>query len=637
VRLAGVAALGVALASGGCTTPFDDDTERALQRSVVDAVRRELRDPLGQPADQITTRRGSIEDLHIPPERFFAEELARMAGPDSYDPSDPRVAPLGLDLLGGHPRTVMVSLERAMRSAVSNNLEFQFASLAPAIAQAQVTQAEAAFDWVLFASVERSWLNDQNLSTGALLSRNAREVIASRAGVRRALGNGAAFSIQQDITYTRVRQNGTSPRGSQSTSLNWSFQYDQPLMRDFGSDVAQSQVRLARNAERSQIAQLEGRLIELTAQVERTYWQLWQAYHDVMILQRLVERGETIATKMEARGFGVNPANIANARSRVIEREANVLRAQNALHTLSDTLKRLMNDPSLPVGSEILILPVDRPIDEPITYNLGEALFTAIERRPEVAQSILSIDDTSIRQLVAANQRMPQLDLRLQARSNALERGTGDAFETAADTTFPSYVAGLFFEQPIGNRDAEAVYARRRLERSQAIISYQNTIQAITNEVKTALRNVGTNYQLIIKTHLARVAASEVLRSLTLQGELIQDVSPERLDLELGRQEALAQAERAEIESLVAYNVAVAEWFAAQGTALDRNRIEFLVPDVAESLHWPYMPTETAGYAREWWQRHTADWDDDGQDQGSPTPAEPTTPTDPAVPPPTGP
>jgi len=518
-----------------------------------------------------------------------------------------------------------------MRSAVANNLELQFAALGPAVAQAQITQAEAAFDWVLFANIERSWLDDQNLSGTATISRSAREIVNSRAGLRRQLGNGAAFSIQQDISYTRVRQNGTIARGSQNTSLNWSFQYDQPLMRDFGSDVALAPLRLARNAERNQIALLERQLLQLTRDVEATYWQLWQAYHDVMILQRLVDRGEEISRKMEARDFGVNPANIANARARVIERQANVIRAQNTLRRTSDRLKTLMNDPAIPTGSEILILPVDRPVDEAITYNLGEALFTAIERRPEVAQSVLSIDDTGVRQLVANNQRRPQLDLRLQARLNGLEDTTRQAYERVAEGDFGSWVIGFFYEQPLGNRDAEAVLRRRRLERSQAVISYQNTIQAVTSEVKTALDNVGTNYQLIIRTRLARIAASEVLRSLRLQSELITDVSPERLDLELGRQEALANSERDEIATLVSYNISIAEWYAAQGTALERNRIKFVVPGVDESPHWPYLPGETSDYAKDWWARHSQSWSESGSDQAGAASPDAPAPTQPAV------
>ncbi|MCA9289196.1 MAG: TolC family protein [Phycisphaerales bacterium] len=577
-----------------------DTRDDTLRRAVVDSVRRELADAQAAPQTLQTTRTGSLEDTGI--ERRFWDELNRMAGPEAYDTNSPDQLPLGLDLLGQSPRTVVVSLERAVQAAVRNNLEVQFASLAPAIAQSQVVQAEAAFDWVFSASVERSFLDDQLFTPGDNISRSEREVIATRAGLRRTLTSGGAFSVQQDLTYNRIRQNGTTPAGSQNTPINWSFQYDQPLMRGFGADVTLAQVRLARNAERNQIASLESQMLGLVTEVERTYWQLWQAYYDILILERLRERGQASSERMAAVIFRANPANIANARARVAEREANLLRAQNVLRRTSDALKVLMNDPAIPVGSELLIVPVDRPIDAPIEYNLGESLFTAIESRPEVAQSILSLDDTAIRLLVAANGRLPDLDLRMQARLNALEREAVDSYEIIGRGEFPSWVVGLFFEQAIGNRAAEAEFARRRLERSQAVISYQNTVQAIVGEVKTALDNVGTNYQLIIKTRIARFAAAEVLRALEVQRETNADITPERLDLELTRQEALANAERQEIASLVDYNVAIAEWAAAQGTALERNRIDFDAPSVAESRHWPYPPTESGESFRRWWQ-----------------------------------
>ncbi|MEZ6233043.1 MAG: TolC family protein [Phycisphaerales bacterium] len=592
-------ALALALAAGGCTTRVLDTRDDTLRRAVVDSVRRELADAQSAPQTLQTTRTGSLEDTGI--ERRFWDELNRMAGPEAYDTNDPDQLPLGLDLLGQSPRTVVVSLERAVQAAVRNNLEVQFASLAPAIAQTQVVQAEAAFDWVFSASVERSFLDDQLFTAGSNISRSEREVIATRAGLTRNLTSGGAFSIQQDLTYNRVRQNGTTPAGSQTTPINWSFQYDQPLMRGFGADVTLAQVRLARNAERNQIASLESQMLGLVTEVERTYWQLWQAYYDILILQRLLERGEETAERMAAVIFRANPANVANARARVAEREANLLRSQNVLRRTSDRLKVLMNDPSIPVGSELLIVPIDRPIDAPIEYNLGESFFTAIESRPEVAQSILSLDDTAIRLLVAANGRLPDLDLRMQARLNALERQASDSYEQIGRGEFPSWVFGLFFEQAIGNRAAEAEFTRRRLERSQAVISYQNTVQAIVSEVKTALDNVGTNYQLIIKTRIARFAAAEVLRALQVQRETNADITPERLDLELTRQEALANAERQEIASLVDYNVAIAEWAAAQGTALERNRIDFDAPSVAESRHWPYPPTESGESFRRWW------------------------------------
>ena len=47
--------------------------------------------------------------------------------------------------------------------------------------------------------------------------------------------------------------------------------------------------------------------------------------------------------------------------------------------------------------------------------------------------------------------------------------------------------------------------------------------------------------------------------------------------------ERLAQAERDEVAALTDYNISIAELHAALGTALERNKIDFKVPEVDES------------------------------------------------------
>ena len=64
------------------------------------------------------------------------------------------------------------------------------------------------------------------------------------------------------------------------------------------ADVTLAQIRLARNAERNQIASLESQMLGLVTEVERTYWQLWQAYYDILILERLRERGQASSERM---------------------------------------------------------------------------------------------------------------------------------------------------------------------------------------------------------------------------------------------------------------------------------------------------------------------------------------------------
>ncbi len=65
-----------------------------------------------------------------------------------------------------------------------------------------------------------------------------------------------------------------------------------------------------------------------------------------------------------------------------------------------------------------------------------------------------------------------------------------------------------------------------------------------------------------------------------MQEQTIQSLTPDFLDLKFRRQESLAQAEAAEQQALTDYNISLAEYEAATGTALERSGIIFDVPDV---------------------------------------------------------
>jgi len=103
-------------------------------------------------------------------------------------------------------------------------------------------------------------------------------------------------------------------------------------------------------------------------------------------------------------------------------------------------------------------------------------------------------------------------------------------------------------------------------------------------EVKSALDRVVLNYQLIDQTKTSRIAAANVLRVLVVEKEIGPGFTVERLDLELSRQEGLAQAERDEVQAMTDYNSALADLFQAMGTTLERNNVQFVVPTTDEAL-----------------------------------------------------
>ncbi|MEM1183843.1 MAG: TolC family protein [Planctomycetota bacterium] len=593
---AGVGGVLAVIISAGCSSAIRDDAESDLRASVTAALQRELREAAEHPGSLELRRDGDVASLEIRPEHL--EEIDELYNPSKYfevieNGTPDRAAQvsglLAADLLGLDARTAPVGLRSAIELAVGRNLSVQEASFGPPIGQTNIVTAEAAFDAVFFNDFQ--WADTDTPTTSPVIglgsparATNAQQSVTNSTGIRRALTTGGQFSAEQRISYTDVRASSFGGVGTPNpaSSADFVFGINQPILQGFGPDVALSEVRLSRNAERASIADLRSQLINTVTDTERAYWELVRTFRELLIIGRLLERGQQVRDEIKARRvLDAVQAQVADAVSAVESRRAELLRAQRAVRRASDALKLLINDPRFPVGSETILLPLDPALDQPIVYSLTDALRAAIENRPEVALAVLSIDDASIRQAVADNGRLPTLDLSAEFQLRGFDENLGDAYEDAFENEFiDDFAIGALFEQAIGNRADEAAYRRARLERMQSVVAYRRVVQQVVLDVKDALDDVVTNYKLIQQARLSRIAAAEALRTLLVEKELTdRGFTVERLDLELSQQDALAAAERAEVSALIDYQVSLAELSRAQGTALERNRIDFSVPN----------------------------------------------------------
>lgn len=581
----------------GCSSPFEKRTDQELRESMVQSVQREIqaaRDPDQggdpQPIELSTTTdltKLEIRDDHLQQiEREFSTE-GYIEDLQSRDPEiDPVAQLIGLDLLGRETVLVPVSLQGVVMASVRENLDVEFAQYGPAISQAQLVEAEAAFDWTLFGSVQgRDSITPQTgaggFGTGVV--RNESDTATGTLGVRKELTTGGSLSVQHDLGYTNVESSffgAVNPNPSNSS--NFVVGFDQPLLDGFGRSRALAGVYLARNAERTAVSSLKLQLIASASDTERAYWQLAFAYKQVIIRAKLLERGIEVRDDIKARRVqDARQAQVADAVARVERRRSDLLTAKAQLRNASDNLKRLMNDSRMPVGSEMLLVPADISMSDTIKISLLEAIDSGITNRPEIEQSILMIDDSTIRENVAKNARLPMLNLTAQANLLGLDDSVSDGYEDSVSNRFiDDWLIGLTFEQPIGNRAGEAGFRQARLSRMQSIVGYRRSVQGIVLDIKNALNAVVTNHALISQSTLSRVAQGEALRALIVEKELTNaGYSVERLNLELNTQESLASAEILEAQALINYNTALVDLYQSMGTTLDRNRIDFIVPD----------------------------------------------------------
>ena len=571
----------IALVASGCTTPEEDRPElQGLRRSMDAAVTRELaKAPESDPLKPVTR----------PTPEVFAELQERRAQLDSMGPQISKAGAgleLGVDLYGKPYPEVMLSLQDAMRMAVKNNLGVQGSRLQQGVTQAELVAAQAAFDANFVAGTQGISQNQPTQNFGGFLPSdfsNQFKQWSFSSGIQSATVTGGTFNVGMESTYSRLY-----PENLYSNNPAWinSLQVglSQPLLRGFGTDVNMAQIRLARNNDRRSLQQLRQSLLNLCRDVEVNYWQLVQARQRVVSAQWLVRVGVEVRDVLaKRRAFDTTQAQYADAVAKVEDRKSQVIRAQRDVTAAVDRMKVLLNDPSLPVGDETMIVPTDFMVDQALVFSLRDAISTAVEQSPGITQALLGVDDASIRQVVADNGRLPNLNLNAQMQYNGLEQGYGDSWQELTEAGFVNYLVGLSFSQPIGNRAPEANYRRARLQRSQAVLAYRSAVQNSIFSVKDALRGVDAQYRLIEQTRAYRLAQAENLRALLVDEQTIATLTPEFLALKFQRQQELASAQVQEIQSLVDYNGSIAQLWNAMGTGLQMNRVELQVSDPVES------------------------------------------------------
>jgi len=556
-------------------------------------------DPLARIAAESLLRQGVAEGGDATPrtlqEAPTAVERAlegRRAELDAMGPQfasgGPRLQ-IGPNLLGEPAEQAPLTLRAAIETAVANNLGVQVARIDQAISQAEIVKAEAIFDAVLFAGTGFGVVDQPGQSVAVQLPDGGSQLVSPggtdgriwqyEVGLSQFLPSGGTVAISTGNQRFDNRQRGVLFSPNPAWDANLELSLAQPLLRGFGSDVNTSRIALARNEDRRSLQQLRERLLDLVAEVEAAYWEVVRARQELVIVQWLVEVGEEVREILERRQqLDVTLADFADAVATVESRKAQVIRAQRRIAIAVDRLKRLVNAPDLPLGEERSILPLDWMVDAPFRFSVAETLRLAVSEAPRVQIALLSIDDAAIREIVADNARLPQLDLAAQMSWFGQAGDFAESYRSLGDASFIEYLVGLQFSQPIGNRAAEAAFRQARLRRSAAVLGYRQSLQDTILAVRIALQEVVAGWQLIAQTRSFRIAQAENLRALLVLERTRAALTPEFLNLKFQRQNGLALAQLEEVAALVDYNVAIANLYRAMGVGLEMNRIQLQLP-----------------------------------------------------------
>ncbi len=471
-----------------------------------------------------------------------------------------------------------ITLEEVINLALQNNLKISIEQYNPEIKKEDILKAESAFDSTLTNGLFHTFNESDSNTTPTGIS-------SIEAGISRRVASGGSYKLA--FTTSVSQFNGTTaatvpdPETGQPVSREIALkneyanslqvQYVQPILRNFGTDVNTTQIKIAGTSRDISVSQLRATVIDVLTRVKTAYWNLVNAVSDLEAKKQSLQLVYDLVKINEAQvNVGtLAPIEVLQAKAQAASREVDVTAAELAVLNAEDQLKRLLNfsrdDPIWAAA----IVPADRPTEEQYPISLQEAIETALANREELKQLQHSIRLQEYSLSFAENQLKPELNLIGKLGVSGKDESYGDALgELSGFKTF-GVTVGANFSYPIGNRTAKSGYNQARLQLEQQKLSSRDLEQLISVDVRVTLRSVDTAYNLIRATRIARELSEEQLNAE--QKKFNEGLSTNFQVLDY--QDKLTQARTREALAITAYNKALVDLDRATGMTLQRHNI----------------------------------------------------------------
>ncbi len=502
--------------------------------------------------------------------RGLTDDLAKIDAP-RFDSSRMR----GIAWWGAPTVATPLKLSELLSQAAANSIQIGVFSELPAIRATSIAEAKGRYVPELFGEGRYNRRDEPTTSLAQTRGsdRLQEKDTAFEFGVRARTRTGAEVTLSERLSNLDTNLiDYIPPEQSRSRTV---LGVVQPLLREGGTRYNDAIIKIAKIetevAESEFARQAESHLLE----VVRTYWTLYLARASLAQQQRAAQAVDAIVGRIQKRsGLDQLTLQLNRARSVQAERRAALVRAESAVRNAQTRLRALINVPGLGVDLGAAELPA---VDyKPVGFK---TLATqALEARPEVRQGLLSYRAALLREGMAVNEALPQLDLVLEASVNGRDGNFawGDAFHDARDND-PSYVAGLRFGVPLGHDERKARRDRRRIESNQQALQLRATVESALLETQVAANEYDVAYAEMMRRAEAvqlsgedqRVLGERYVNGAGLNGSGADaNVGALYLDRLLDSQMRVVGAERELAEAQATFQVAAAAMSRAKGTLL---------------------------------------------------------------------
>ena len=421
-------------------------------------------------------------------------------------------------------RRETVSLEDAAVRALQHNLDITVSRHTKESRLFDITVEQAKFDPTLSVNgqynrivnpLNRPVFGGTGASLGQITTFDQRSTSVT-VDASTNLITGGNFDVNYAPSRSSINQNVA--RGflfNPSWTGGLAFTITQPLLKNAGIAINQTFIKVAQNNAEVEEHVFRDRVMTVVSTVEQTYWELVFANENLHVAQAAMKAAEELlaTNRAKAKAGIMSIVDVLQAEAAVASRVEQVLVAEKTIRDQEDQLRRLLNPGEEELRQDVRLTPADAPVTflEPI--SLQEAIDTAIEQRPEIAQAKKNIESGELNKQFARNQLLPTLSFQGTMGLAGLGADYGDSFTKNFSGDFYNYGAGLVFSYPLGNRSAVSTYNKRKLEAQNAEVALTNVRQQIIVGIREAVRRVQTDFKRIETTKSARIMAEKQLQA----------------------------------------------------------------------------------------------------------------------------
>jgi len=478
-----------------------------------------------------------------------------------------------------NPRALKLSLNEAIDTSMAQNIGVLIQRYDYRESGQLLREAWGPFDWFTTADIEHQ--SNESPTISQFQASGRRETFVNL-GLSQLLPTGGTYNVSFDNSRTVQSGGGTLLNPAFGSSFNIGL--TQPLARNFGIDVARRGITIARNNLGINDEAFRLVLMNTAVSVEQAYYNLIYArrFVDVQKEALFLARDQARITQIRINVGASAPLDILQPRVQIATTDEALIAAVAAVRDAEDQLRALLNLP--PADWDRPIIPTDTASYTPIDINVESSVARAFELRPELREQRLTTENARVQYLYARNQVLPRLDALLNYGTAGLAGTARDpqtgavissnrwpsAFGDVLASKFPSWTVGALVGVPILNIGARAEAKRSQLEVERTRALEDQERQNIAVDVRKAARDIDTAAKEIGATRTAREAAEK-------------NVDAERKRYENGMttifqvlqiQQQLSDARAKELQALVGYNQAIANYHRSVGDLLDTLNIK---------------------------------------------------------------